>query len=46
VSLRPDISNDPKVWNPSKWPPIWVGALSSTVYNQYVKEYTQALHVP
>lgn len=46
VSLRPDITNDPKVWNPSKWPPIWVGALSPTLYNQYVKEYTQALHVP
>lgn len=46
VSLRPDISNDPAVWNPSKWPPIWVGALTSTLYNQYLQEYKDALHVP
>ena len=46
VSLRPGVSNDPAVWDPAKWPPIWVGALTSKVYNQYVKEYAQALHAP
>lgn len=45
VSLRPDIHNDPTVWNPAKWRPAWVGTVPSTQYNKDVSEYKQALHV-
>lgn len=45
VSLRPDVSNDPTVWDPAKWQPAWVAAVSSAEYNKDVKEYQQALHV-
>jgi iron(III) transport system substrate-binding protein len=44
VSLRSDVPNDPKVWDPSKWRPGWVGALATSQYNAYVSEYRQALH--
>lgn len=46
VSLRPDVSNDPTVWNPAKWPPAWAGALPTEQYNTYVTEYKQALNAP
>lgn len=44
VSLRSDAENDPTVWNPSKWPPSWAGAISASEYNTLVNEYKQALH--
>lgn len=44
LSLREDVSNDPTVWNPSTWPPAWVGALPSAEYNTDMSEYKQALH--
>ncbi|HZD71166.1 MAG TPA: extracellular solute-binding protein [Actinomycetes bacterium] len=44
VSLRDDVGNDPTVWDPSKWPPAWVGPASPSQYNTLVSEYKEALH--
>jgi iron(III) transport system substrate-binding protein len=44
LSLRNDVGNSPTVWDPSMWPPTWVGALPSAEYNTDASEYTQALH--
>lgn len=44
TSLRPDVKNDPKVWDPTKWPPAWgMASLSADQYNQYAKEMKSAL---
>lgn len=45
TSIRDDVNNDPKVWNPSKWPPAWGQAnLPADTYNQYVQELKDAFH--
>jgi iron(III) transport system substrate-binding protein len=44
TSLRTDVHNDPTVWNPGKWQPVYGSAnISSDQYNQYATEMKQAL---
>lgn len=45
-SLRPDVKQDPKVWNPSKFPPIFPNPnLTTKQLAQYQQEFQSALHV-
>lgn len=45
TSVRPDVSNDPAVWDPSKWAPAWGKAImTSDEYNQEVDDMTNALN--
>jgi iron(III) transport system substrate-binding protein len=45
TSLRSDVTNDPKVWDPSKWSPAWGDpVLPSSSYNSELSELGQALH--
>ena len=45
ISVRNDVDNDPKLWNPSKWSPAWADpTVSPDTYNSYVREMKQALH--
>ena len=47
TSLRSDVTNDPKVWDPTKWSPIWGNpTLPSATYNSELAELGQALHAP
>jgi hypothetical protein len=47
TSIRPDVKNDPAVWDESKWPPAWGDPnLSSTEYNKELDEMKTALHAP
>lgn len=47
TSLRTDVTNDSKVWDPSKWTPAWGDPmLSGTKYNQELTEMKQALQAP
>ena len=47
TSLRDDVTNDPKVWDPSKWTPIWGNPmLPPGTYNSELSELGQALHAP
>ena len=47
TSLRSDVSNDAKVWDPSTWTPAWGHPnLPSAQYNQLVSEMRSALHAP
>ena len=47
TSLRSDVTNDAKVWDPTKWPPIWGNPmLPSSSYNTELSELQQALHAP
>jgi iron(III) transport system substrate-binding protein len=47
TSLRDDVGNDPKVWDPAKWIPAWASAnVSQQQYNQYLDEYKKALGAP
>jgi iron(III) transport system substrate-binding protein len=45
-SLRSDVSNDPTIWNPSKWHPVFAPMLSMDEYNERLDEYNTALNVP
>jgi iron(III) transport system substrate-binding protein len=47
TSLRDDVTNDPQVWDPTKWTPIWGDPmLPSATYNSELSELGQALHAP
>ena len=47
TSLRSDVTNDAKVWDPTKWPPIWGNpTLPSADYNTELSELGKALHAP
>ena len=47
TSLRSDVTNDPKVWDPAKWSPTWGNpTLPSASYNSELAELGQALHAP
>jgi iron(III) transport system substrate-binding protein len=45
TSVRDDVSNDPTIWDPTKWPPVFAPMLSMDEYNQKLSEYSQALGV-
>jgi iron(III) transport system substrate-binding protein len=47
TSLRPDVKNDPTVWNESKWKPAWgTPNLSAADYNKELNDMKTALHAP
>jgi iron(III) transport system substrate-binding protein len=47
TSLRSDVTNDSKVWDPTKWNPTWGNpTLPSATYNSELTELGQALHAP
>lgn len=47
TSVRTDVTNDSKVWDPSKWTPAWGEPnLPSATYNQELNEMKTALHAP
>ena len=47
TSLRPDVTNDDKVWDPGTWTPAWGDPmLSGTKYNQELAEMKSALQAP
>ncbi|WGL52469.1 extracellular solute-binding protein [Nocardioides sp. BP30] len=47
TSLRPDVKNDPSVWDENKWKPAWGDPmLSPDEYNAELSEFEQALHAP
>jgi len=45
TSLRPDVTDNPLVWDPTKWSPAWANPnTDSGTYNTQVQEYQSALH--
>ena len=47
TSIRNDVDNDPKVWNPSQWKPACGDPnLSSAQYDKELHEMKSALHAP
>lgn len=47
TSLRTDVTNDPTVWDPSKWTPAWGNPdLPDSQYNQELAEMKSALQAP
>jgi iron(III) transport system substrate-binding protein len=47
TSLRDDVTNDAKVWDPAKWTPTWGNPmLPPSTYNSELTELGQALHAP
>jgi iron(III) transport system substrate-binding protein len=47
TSLRPDVTNDPEVWNETKWPAAWgTPNLSASEYNKELGEMKTALQAP
>jgi iron(III) transport system substrate-binding protein len=47
TSIRPDVTNDPAVWDESKWKPAWGDPnLPSAEYNRELAEMKQALQAP
>jgi iron(III) transport system substrate-binding protein len=47
TSLRDDVTNDAKVWDPTKWTPTWGNPmLPPSTYNSELSELGQALHAP
>jgi len=47
TSLRSDVTNDPTVWDPTKWTPAWGNAdLPEAQYNQEQSELKSALQAP
>jgi iron(III) transport system substrate-binding protein len=47
TSIRPDVTNDPTVWDPAKWTPAWGDpSLPSADYNKELSELKSALHAP
>lgn len=46
TSVRDDVQNDPAVWDPSTWRPVFAPMLSMDEYNQKLDEYRKALNVP
>lgn len=47
TSIRTDVTNDPAVWDETKWPAAWGDpSLPSAEYNQELSEMKSALHAP
>jgi iron(III) transport system substrate-binding protein len=47
TSIRPDVKNDPTVWDETKWPAAWGKPnLPATEYNTELGEMKSALHAP
>jgi iron(III) transport system substrate-binding protein len=47
TSLRSDVPNDPAVWDPAKFPPVYSHAnLPADTFNKYLAEYKAALKAP
>jgi iron(III) transport system substrate-binding protein len=47
TSIRPDVKNDSKVWDETKWPPAWGEPnLPAAQYNQELAEMKSALQAP
>jgi iron(III) transport system substrate-binding protein len=47
TSIRTDVTNDPTVWDESKWTPAWGKPdLDSKTYNAELAEMKSALHAP
>jgi len=47
TSIRPDVKNDPTVWDEQKWPPAWGKPnLPANEYNTELGEMKSALHAP
>lgn len=47
TSIRPDVTNDPTVWDEKKWPPAWGDPnLSGATYNKELSEMKSALKAP
>jgi iron(III) transport system substrate-binding protein len=47
TSIRPDVKNDPTVWDEKKWPPAWGKPnLPAAEYNAELAEMKSALHAP
>jgi iron(III) transport system substrate-binding protein len=45
TSLRPDVKDNPLVWDTTKWSPAWANPnTDSGTYNTQVQEYQSALH--
>jgi iron(III) transport system substrate-binding protein len=45
TSLRPDVQDNPLVWDTTKWTPAWANPnTDSGTYNTQVQEYQSALH--
>ena len=46
TSIRPDVKNDPTVWDETKWPPAWgePEPAQRTEYNHELAEMKSALH--
>jgi iron(III) transport system substrate-binding protein len=47
TSLRADVPNDPAVWDPSQFPPVYSHAnLPADTFNKYQAEFKEALKAP
>ncbi|WP_213453521.1 ABC transporter substrate-binding protein [Rhizomonospora bruguierae] len=46
TSVRDDVENNPTVWDPSKWSPVFAPMLSMDEYNAKLNEYREAIRVP
>lgn len=46
TSVRDDVKNDPTVWDPSKWPPVFAPTMSMDEYNKKLDQYRAAINVP
>lgn len=45
TSVRTDVSNNPKVWNPAKWKPVFEDVSQSTAKtNEQLQEWQSAIH--
>ncbi len=45
-SVRDDVKNDPTVWDPAQWSPVFAPMLDMDAYNAKLKEYREAINVP
>lgn len=46
TSLRSDADNDPAVWDPSKWQPVFAPEEPISVYNERLSQYKAAVKAP
>lgn len=46
TSVRDDVQNDPTVWDPNKWKPVFAPNLGMDEYNKKLDEYRDAINVP
>jgi iron(III) transport system substrate-binding protein len=47
TSVRSDVGNNPAVWDPAKWPPVWGDpVVSASQFNRDTQEMNKALGVP